>query len=130
MHKKILVVDDDDVFLDELSEALSLQGFQVIEVDDPFAVSEAIERTSPDAILLDLKMPHKSGLQLAYELKNNSLFMHIPIIAMSAFFKESFVALLKSCGINKCLKKPFNPENIVEEINNSINEHQEKSQKK
>jgi len=118
--EKILVIDDDYEYLEELSEMLSLHGFRVVEVHDPLAVVEAVERSNPDAILLDLKMPQKSGLQLACELKKTPEFANIPVIAMSAYFTENCSALLQICGIHTCLKKPFHPEDVVTAVSRII----------
>ncbi|MDD5584786.1 MAG: response regulator [Candidatus Omnitrophica bacterium] len=122
MEKKILVVDDDEGFLDELSEALSMRGFQIIEVDDPCAALEVAEKTNPDLILLDLKMPQKSGVQLAYELKSIKEFSRIPVVAMSGFFKDKYSDLLTSCGIKACFKKPFNIDAVIKKISNILDQ--------
>jgi len=70
----------------------------------------------PDVILLDLKMPQMSGFQVADELRHLSEVSHIPVIAMSAFLKDEYAALLNICGIKKCLKKPFHPLDVIAQI--------------
>jgi DNA-binding response OmpR family regulator len=116
MNKKIMIVDDDKEFLEELKETLSLGGYDLIAVDDPTMVSEKARSIKPDILLLDLKMPKMSGFQVADELKYLSECTHLPIIAMSAFIKDDYAAMLNICGIKYHLKKPFHPLDVIAKI--------------
>ena len=116
MNKKIMVVDDDNEFLEELRETLTLSGYDLIAVNDATLVLDLASSIKPDAILLDLKMPQMSGFQVADELRHLSEVSHIPVIAMSAFLKDEYAALLNICGIKKCLKKPFHPLDVIAQI--------------
>ncbi len=116
VKKKILIVDDDREFLEELQETLSLSGYEMVAVNDAGLALEIVRKTRPDVILLDLKMPAKSGFQVADEIKHFQETSHIPIIAMTGFFKEDYVPLMGLFGITKCLKKPFLAQEVILEI--------------
>lgn len=112
--EKIMVVDDNKEFLEELKEILVLSGYDVVAIDDAESVLDAAVNTRPNVILLDLKMPKKNGFQIAQEFKNSSDLMHIPIIAMSGYFtRAEHEALMEVCRIKTCLKKPFNPLDVI-----------------
>jgi len=115
-NQKVLIVDDDKKFLEDLEEILKFSGYDTIAAEDPYSVLAIASKEKPQAILLDLKMPGKSGFQLAHELKSTPDLQHIPIIAMTKFFKDGYKSLLDICGIKKCLKKPFNPLDVITEI--------------
>jgi chemosensory pili system protein ChpA (sensor histidine kinase/response regulator) len=125
--KKIMLVDDNIEFLEEFKEILFFNGYEVVAISDAVSVLKAALTMQPDVILLDLKMPHKSGLQLAYELKHSTKVAHIPIIAMTGFLKEENISFMNICGIEKCIEKPFYPpeaiiqieEILMEKMNNS-----------
>jgi len=107
MNKKVMIIDDDREFLSELEEILGSSGYDITSVDNTeLAVGMAVQK-KPDIILMDLKMPGKSGFELADEMKRMSKLDNVPVIAMSAFFREDFNSLINLCGIKKCLKKPF-----------------------
>ncbi len=112
-NKKVMIVDDDTEFLEELNETMSASGYEMIPVNDSTTVVDIASRVKPDLIILDLKMPGKSGFQLAEEIRRLPELEKIPIIAMSAFFKEEYAFLLSIFGIKKCLKKPFNPLDVI-----------------
>ncbi len=112
-NKKVMIVDDDAEFLEELNETMSASGYEMISVNDSTTAVDIASRVKPDLIILDLKMPGKSGFQLAEEIRRLPELEKIPIIAMSAFFKEEYAFLLSIFGIKKCLKKPFNPLDVI-----------------
>jgi len=115
-RKRVLIVDDDKEFLEELRETLDLSGYDAIEVNNASLAFEVATNTKPDAILLDLKMPEKSGFQVADEIKHYRDIAHIPIIAMTGFFKDDYIPLMDLCGIKKLLKKPFNPLDVIAQL--------------
>jgi CheY-like chemotaxis protein len=118
--QKVMIVDDDKEFLEELGETLALSGYDMVAVGDPVSALEMASEARPQLILLDLKMPGMSGFQLADEIRRFSQFEHIPILAMSAYFKDEYASLMDACGIKKCLKKPFNPLDVISEIEKSL----------
>ncbi len=122
MYRKIMIVDDDKEFLEELRETLSLSGYEVLPVEDSTEVLGLVSSLKPDLILLDLKRPQKSGFQVADELRHFSEVSHIPVIAMSAYLKDDYVALLDICGIKTCLKKPFHPLDVIAKIEDAFAE--------
>lgn len=116
MAKKIMIVDDNKEFLEELKETLVLSGYDVIDIDNALLTLDAAIKTKPDVIMLDLKMPEKSGFQVAYEVKHLLELTHIPIIAMTGFFHDEQIPFLDIYGIKKCIKKPFNPLDAIAQI--------------
>jgi DNA-binding response OmpR family regulator len=121
VHKRVMIIDDNREFLQELNELLVLNGYEVIEVADPTEVFEMTEKTKPDVILLDLNMPKKSGFEVALELKYFSRLYHIPIIGMTGFYSdEAYRSLMNLVGIQKCLIKPVNPAELISHIEGHV----------
>jgi DNA-binding response OmpR family regulator len=120
MKKKILIVDDDKEFLEELAELLKLNEYEVIAVSDAPLAADAARRSKPDLVLLDLKMPQESGFQVACKIKFFSQLQGVPIIAMTAYFKDDYTDLLRAYGIKHCLMKPFDTVELVSRIEDSI----------
>ena len=121
MSKRVMIIDDNCEFLQELNEMLVLNGYEVVEVADPTEVFEMTETTKPDVILLDLNMPKKSGFEVALELKYFSQLYHIPIIGMTGFYNdEAYRSLMNLVGIQKCLIKPVNPTELISHIEGHV----------
>ncbi|MCX5708897.1 MAG: response regulator [Candidatus Omnitrophica bacterium] len=120
-RKKVMIVDDDKEFLEELRETLFLNGYEVIKVDDPHRVLDLAGNNKPDIILLDLKIDHSSGFEIADELSRFTRTIDIPVVAMTGFFTENeHISLMGLCGINKCITKPFSAEQIVTAIESEL----------
>ena len=128
--KKIMVVDDDKEFLDELQETLVLSGYEVKAVNEASEAFTTATKIKPDLILLDLKMKGMTGFEVVNKLKNFDNTMEIPIIAMSGFFTaEEDDTLLSFFEIHNYLRKPFHPLEVITKIeavlkeNRRINNH-------
>jgi len=119
--KKIIIVDDDVEFLEELKEMLTLNGYNVTAVSNGITVIDEVRNVKPDVVLLDLKMEGVSGFWVADELKIFPETKHIPIIAMTGFYKNKELSrIINFCGIRKCLRKPFAPLDVVKEIETAL----------
>jgi CheY-like chemotaxis protein len=122
--KKILVVDDDKGFLEELTSLLELSGYDPVSVNDEALVLQKLRESMADLVLIDLKMPKKSGFQVADEIRHFPGYEDVPIIAMSAYYKDAYKGFLDICGITRCLTKPFPPLNVIVEIEKAFLEDQ------
>lgn len=116
MNKRIMIVDDDAELLEELKESLLLSDYEVVAVNNSVEALDTAIRTRPDLILLDIKMPDESGLQVACKLKYFSAFKNTPILAMTAYPKEKYMHHLKEYGIQDCIKKPFTDLDVISKI--------------
>ena len=117
----VLVVDDESGFREELRETLSLSGYETIETADGDEALRLAREQQPDVVVLDLKMAGKSGFQVADEMRSRPETAKIPIIAMTAYYTEKeHTALMKLTGIRTCLQKPFNPLDIITEIESML----------
>ncbi len=117
IKKKVMIVDDDECFLEELGQLLHANGYAVIPLPGPRQVVETAEAAKPDVILLDLKMKGGDGFQIADELRQFTSTVHIPVIAMTGFYTEhEHTCLMNICGIRRCITKPFAPAEIIRAI--------------
>lgn len=128
-QKKILVVDDDKEYLEELSEMLTLAGYDVTSISDGSSAVKAAQVNLPDIVLMDLRMPVMSGFEVADRLKALTQTCKIPVIAITGYYTmKEHIWLMKFCGIKKCLKKPVSPVEIKAEIENVLKEEENKKQ--
>ena len=80
--KKILIVDDEQVFLEQLREALQYSSLD-IEIDtasDGIEALEKIELTRPDLVITDIKMPRMDGYTLLKEIQKKYPSIYVVII--------------------------------------------------
>ena len=119
---QVLLVDDHALVRQGLRMFIEMQNDMVVAGEGANG-NEAVElaaRLKPDVILLDLVMPDESGFQVACKINYFSGLAHIPIIAMTGYFKESYIPLMSGYGIKDYLKKPFDPLELIAKIESVI----------
>jgi CheY-like chemotaxis protein len=100
----VLVVDDDEDFLRDLSSALSDGGYRVVNAADGQEALDVLERTRVDAIIIDLVLPSgPSGQQLIGAIsKRNTL---AKIIAVSEVAADTQLAIARYIGAHMAIRK-------------------------
>jgi DNA-binding response OmpR family regulator len=116
---KILVVDDDNVFLKMVEDILSQAGHEVIlAADGPEAFEKATAET-PDLIVLDIILPSLLGDEVCRKLRDQAATASIPVLLVSSRFAsmEEEEGLLEQFKGDDFLHKPFKPEALLEKVN-------------
>lgn len=85
---KILLVDDDQDFLDATKQILVANRFEVITARDGEEGIQRAKTENPDLIFLDVIMPGKDGYTVCYELRRNPQTRPIPIIMLTAIGQQ------------------------------------------
>ncbi len=123
--KKILIVDDDEVFVKVLTDSLSKDDYEVTHMPNGEEGLKEMERSKPDIIILDLLMPKMGGLQFLEELKKRKEKNRIPILISSQLSKMKDVSDAVTSGIDVGVKGYFikssqNIEMIIKNIKNTL----------
>jgi DNA-binding response OmpR family regulator len=108
MQRTVLVVDDDRLLCNLLTELLTEAGYTVQCADDGEAAWAELQRSSPDVVLSDIKMPRLGGIDLASRLVSGGYTT--PIILMSAGHHDW-------AGISASfIRKPFDFDHVLATI--------------
>jgi len=86
--KKILVVEDDPVNQQILSDFLAANGYEIVAASSgPEGITQ-FEREAPDLLLVDVQLPRKNGFELCREIKSRPEGRATPILLMSAVYTD------------------------------------------
>ena len=107
---KIALIDDDEVFRETLARSLRRKGHDVVAADGHAALS-ICQAFLPDAILLDLKMPGDTGLDLVPNLLTTSPRARIVILTGYGSIATAMEAVKMGCA--DYLTKPADPARIL-----------------
>lgn len=110
--KSLLIIDDDEISLLILQNALEMEGYHVIATTDSLQATELLRKHKPDAVILDIFMPDKDGFELIRELR--SLCAKTFIIAISS--SDECLRAIKALGANVTLSKLNLPDAIIDSI--------------
>jgi len=129
----ILAVDDNKNNIFTL-RCLLEDEFKNIILEEAINYQEALKKvimTPPDLILLDVQMPEVDGFELANMLKSDSQTKNIPIIFLTAFFKEDeFVQRGYDLGAVDYLTKPIEEKRLYNKINFHIQMYEQEQKLK
>ena len=114
--RKILIIDDDVDVLELVKLILLLNNFDVVTHSTALNVDDVVMNWHPDLILLDVRLPQKSGIQVCRELKKTHT---IPIILFSAHDNEQ--NSYRECGAVAFISKPFDLKHLLNTIHSHLN---------
>jgi CheY-like chemotaxis protein len=117
-----VLVDDHDDTREGFAEYLQVNGFDVLSADGAEEFERLVESATPDAIVLDLQLPHVNGWELAARIRVNPRLREIPLIAFSACVMPSERERASQAGFDLFLGKPCDPETILGELRRLLRE--------
>ena len=107
----ILVVDDQDSIRHFVSKALQDEGYTVQTTGSVRETRQVLEHDLPDLLLLDLKLPDGTGIELLREIKR--AHPEVPVILMTAFGEVETAVEAMSAGAYWFVKKPFQNDELL-----------------
>ena len=122
-QKKILVVDDDPDIQGVLIAALSQEDRTFITASNGIEAVEKALSDLPDLIILDIMMPKMDGYQVCRLLKNEQLTWEIPIVMLSANYREKDRLYGISVGADDYIVKPFQTEELMAKAAHLLAKH-------
>ncbi|MCF0253970.1 MAG: response regulator transcription factor [Duodenibacillus sp.] len=114
----IRVVDDDDVLRDSLGFLLRAEGWQVETYASAQAFLASDRPSLPGCLVLDVRMPEMSGLQLQQELNRRGV--QLPIIFLTGHGDMQMAVNAMKQGAVDFVSKPIDPELFVQAIRNAV----------
>lgn len=110
---KILVIDDEDTVLMQVEHILEENGYTAVCANDGLSGIEKAKAETPDAIILDRRMPEMDGNETLIELKANENTEKIPVIMLTGDNRVTDVSTSFELGAVDYIVKPFDKDNLL-----------------
>lgn len=120
--KQLLLVDDDPNLILLVQDYLEFQGYKIKTASNGKEALMLLEDFVPDLIICDVMMPEMDGYALIENLRNNPHLNWIPIIFLSAKGQSEDRIKGLQKGADVYLIKPFEPEELVAQVESSLNQ--------
>jgi two-component system, OmpR family, response regulator RegX3 len=117
---RILLVEDEESFIDALTVGLSREGFEVHIARDGVEALEAFRRVDPDLILLDLMLPKMSGVDVCREIRRTS---SVPIVIVTARGSEIDTVVALEVGADDYVTKPYRLRELIARMRAVLRRH-------
>jgi DNA-binding response OmpR family regulator len=111
--KTVLVVDDEPIVREVVVRYLEREGYRTLEAGDGDAARDALARTSPDLVVLDVMLPGTDGLELCRWIRSTS---QLPVIMLTARGEEADRIVGLELGADDYVTKPFSPRELAARV--------------
>ncbi|MEO0967049.1 MAG: response regulator [Cyanobacteria bacterium J06639_18] len=118
--KRIMVVDDDSDLLRLLPSLLEPWKFQLTTLDDPRQFWEVLQVINPHLLVLDIEMPHVSGIELCQVLRNHSYWCKLPVLFLSIHKDITLREQALTSGADDFINKPVIAKQLAVRILNCL----------
>ena len=117
---RILLIDDHALFRIGLSELLERRGLEVVEAvgDCSLGIQQVVEQ-QPDVVLLDMRMPEMTGLEVLRQLR--TMGQSMPIVILTTSRDETDVIDSLQAGAQGYLLKDMEPDDLIQSLNDIVN---------
>ena len=118
---KIMIVDDEQLVIRVVRRFLSSDGYaNFVTVSDSRQVMDTIAKEQPDVVLLDIMMPHVTGLDILAERQKSKALHHVPFIILSANAENRIKRDALKLGATDFLNKPVDPSDLILRVQNAL----------
>ena len=121
--RTVLSVEDSDAIRNLIRMTLEFDGIAVLEANSGAQGMEMAMLKHPDLILLDVKMPGISGIELCTKLRADPKLAQIPVVMLSGHDDRKLVDAAMAAGAKTYLTKPFVPLALIELVHQLIDEN-------
>jgi two-component system cell cycle response regulator DivK len=118
--KTVLIVEDNELNLKLFCELLAAHGYRTEAVQDG---SEALDRAravQPNLIVMDIQLPHVSGLALIEEIKGDEALNSIPVMAVTAYAAKGDEERIRQAGADAYVAKPVTVTRFLDAVRSLI----------
>ncbi|MEW6577383.1 response regulator [Sphingorhabdus buctiana] len=106
MSKKVLIVEDNELNLKLFTDLLRAHQFEVEGVRDGREAFARMRAFVPDLVIMDIQMPHVSGLELIEAMQSEPDLKPIPVLAVTAYAGKGDEERILGAGAKAYLSKP------------------------
>jgi DNA-binding response OmpR family regulator len=114
--KRILIVDDEPNIVISLDYLMRREGYEVAIAEDGEAALEAVARSLPDLVILDVMLPRMNGFDVCRRLRADPRWKDLKILMLTARGRETEVAKGLGAGANAYVTKPFSTRDLVAQV--------------
>ena len=126
--RRILIIDDDPIYVKSTTAVLESRGFQVDSAQNAEEALSKMTQDTPDLVLLDVMMDWVlEGVTISQEMMGQKDLQRVPIIMITSIRDSEYRGLFPQdqyLHINSWLDKPCPPEKLLAEVERTLSRHE------
>ncbi|MDJ0902797.1 MAG: response regulator transcription factor [Xenococcus sp. MO_188.B8] len=127
-NKKLLLIDDDPNLILLVKDYLEFRGYNVVTAENGREALEVLDQNIPDMIICDVMMPEMDGYSLVKHIREEPHTNTIPVLFLSAKGQSQDRVKGLNEGADVYMVKPFEPEELVAQVESSLKQIKRLSQ--
>lgn len=116
LHKKVLLVEDEDNIATALEFLIRRRGFGLTRVATGNAALAALDEDRPDLVVLDVMLPERSGYEIVQIIRERADLKDMKVLMMTAAGDEAERRKSMALGADAFFAKPFDTRELTDEI--------------
>lgn len=120
MDKHVLLIEDEVNIIEALRFLLSREGWTVDTHSDGASAVEKIRNIRPNLVILDYMLPGKNGLDILTELREDSSFLTLPILMLTARGQMRDREQAEKAGVSRFMTKPFSNTEVIKAVRDLV----------
>lgn len=116
MSKKVMIVEDNELNLKLFTDLLRAHRFNVEGVRDGRLALEQARMFAPDLVIMDIQLPHVSGIDLIEAMQKDTILSAVPVLAVTAFAGKGDEERIRTAGARGYLSKPVSVMKFLEAV--------------
>jgi excisionase family DNA binding protein len=118
----ILIVEDEPQIRALMKKIIQTKysDAEIHETDDGFAAGKLLAETSPNLVILDLKLKGIDGFQVCRLIRDDRRLKHTKILAVTGYHSQAVKQQILKMGANGYLQKPFTPAEMIDQVKKYI----------
>jgi DNA-binding response OmpR family regulator len=122
MGKHVLLIEDEPSIAEAIRFILVRDGWRVSWEDSGTGALAAVERCAPDAVILDVMLPGRSGYDILRDLRANPATADLPVLVLTARGQGAERDRAERAGASRFMAKPFANAEILAALNDLVAE--------
>lgn len=116
MSKRVMIVEDNELNLKLFTDLLRANAFVVEPVRDGREALASAREFKPALIVMDIQMPHVSGLDLIEQIKADPMLKIIPVLAVTAYAGKGDEERIREAGAEGYVSKPISVRQFLDNV--------------
>ncbi|CAN5442498.1 cell-cycle response regulator DivK [soil metagenome] len=117
MAKRVLVVEDNELNLKLFCDLLRAQGHDALAVRDGRDALVQARAFLPELVIMDIHLPHISGIDIIIALKADPALRHVPVMAVTAYAGKGDEEKIRAAGAQAYVSKPISVMKFMDVVN-------------
>ncbi|WP_336957747.1 response regulator [Sphingobium aquiterrae] len=120
MGKRVLVVEDNELNLKLFCDLLRAHGHETMPVRDGREAIDQARAFQPDLVIMDIHLPHVSGIDLIVALKADPSLARVPVMAVTAYAGKGDEEQIRAAGAEAYVSKPIAVMKFIQVVNSLL----------